>query len=232
MIRLITDFDGPIIDVSDRYYRVYHFCLEKTRQLDQPVWPLSKSEFWALKRSRTPEKEIGMISGLEPDQAQVFADLRYQTVHTKPYFEYDTVIPGAVAALEKAQYAGIDLTVMTMRRTKELEYAFQRHDLGRFFPADRCYCLEDDYVKLKDTKEKPLLMERAIRELPPANQVWMVGDTEADLISAKMHNIKVIGLLSGIRDRTQLEHHEPDFIAANLGAAVELVLQQSDWQAV
>ncbi len=225
MIRLITDFDGPIIDVSERYYRVYHFCLAQSRRDDQPLQPLSKAEFWKLKRSRTPEKQIGALSGLEPDQAQAFAKLRYQTVHTRPYFDYDSLAPGAVTALEKVQQAGIDLAVMTMRRTKELDYAFKHHDLGRFFPEDRCYCLKDDYVKSRDTEDKPILMKRAIDELPTTKHVWIVGDTEADIISAKLHGVKAIGVLCGIRDRAQLERHDPDFIATDLSEAVEVVLQ-------
>ncbi len=106
MLRLITDFDGPIIDVSERYYRVYQFCLEKTRHPDQLVRQLSKVEFWQMKRSRIPEKQIALNSGLDEAQAQEFSQLRRQTVHTEPYFEYDTLAPGAVNALLKIQQAG------------------------------------------------------------------------------------------------------------------------------
>ena len=52
MRRLITDFDGYIIDVSERYYRVYKFCLDSTRRLDQQVLQLDRPAFWQLKRSR------------------------------------------------------------------------------------------------------------------------------------------------------------------------------------
>ncbi|MFM6283034.1 MAG: HAD family hydrolase, partial [Dolichospermum sp.] len=41
MLRLITDFDGPIMDVSERYYRVYQLCLEKTRYPGQTITELS-----------------------------------------------------------------------------------------------------------------------------------------------------------------------------------------------
>jgi len=44
MLRLI-DFDGPIIDVSERYYNVYKFCLDSIRYPDQPVQQLGKAEF-------------------------------------------------------------------------------------------------------------------------------------------------------------------------------------------
>ena len=227
MLRLITDFDGPIIDVSQRYYQVYQECLESSRAPNQAVKQLSKEEFWQLKRSRVPEKQIGMMSGLDEAQAQAFAQLRRQTVHTTPYFEYDNLAPGAVAALEKVQQAGVDLAVMTMRRMRELDYAFDRHDLGRFFPKDRCYCLSNDYVKTRDIDDKPLLMERALVELPPASDTWMVGDTEADIITAKKHGVKVIGVLSGIRDRASLEVYQPDWIVKDLSEAVDLLLNSS-----
>ncbi|MEH2231769.1 MAG: HAD family hydrolase [Nostoc sp.] len=225
MLRLITDFDGPIIDVSERYYRVYQFCLDKTRRPDQVVQELPKGEFWQLKRSRVPEKQIALNSGLDEAQAQEFAQLRRQTVHTEAYFNYDTLAPGAVDALLKIQQAGIDLAVMTMRRVRELDYAFKKHDLGRFFPENRCYCLSNDYVKTRDIEDKPLLMARALKELPPATDTWMVGDTEADITAAKNYEIKVMAVESGIRDRTQLELYHPDLIVQDFSAAVDLVLK-------
>jgi phosphoglycolate phosphatase-like HAD superfamily hydrolase len=229
MLRLITDFDGPIIDVSERYYRVYQFCLEKTRRPEQTVNELPKAEFWELKRKRVPEKQIALNSGLDEAQAQEFAQLRRQTVHTQPYFEYDTLAPGAVDALLKIQQAGIDLAVMTMRRVKELDYAFKKYDLDRFFPENRCYCLSNDYVKTRDIEDKPLLMARAIEELPAAADTWMVGDTEADITAAKKHGIKAIAVECGIRDRTQLELYHPDLIVKDLSAAVYLILESKSF---
>ncbi|AFZ23366.1 putative phosphatase [Cylindrospermum stagnale PCC 7417] len=225
MLRLITDFDGPIMDVSQRYYSVYQFCLEKTRYPDQPVQQLSKAEFWQKKRSRVPEKQIALHSGLDEAQSQAFSQLRRQIVHTEPYFQYDSLIPGALAALLKIQQAGIDLAVMTMRRVWELDYAFKKYDLGQFFPENRCYCLSNDYVKTRDIEDKPLLMARALAELPTATDTWMVGDTEADITAAKNHGIKVMAVESGIRDRTQLELYQPDIIIQDLSEAVDLILK-------
>ncbi|MBP5973862.1 HAD family hydrolase [Brasilonema sp. CT11] len=230
MLRLITDFDGPIIDVSERYYRVYQFCLEEIQRPNQQVQQLGKAEFWQLKRSRVSETKIGMISGLDEAQAQEFSQLRRKTVHTEPYFHYDSLAPGAVEALLKIEQAGVDLAVMTMRRFRELDYAFNQHNLRRFFPENRCYCLSNDYVKTRDIDDKPLLMERAIRELPPATDIWMVGDTEADIISATKHNIKVIAVECGIRDRSQLQLYNPNFIAQDLSSAVDLALETTRQQ--
>ncbi len=227
MLRIITDFDGPIINVSQRYYHVYQICLEKTRRADQQVQQLSKAEFWQLKRSQVPEKRIGMISGLDGVQAQGFAQIRKEMVHTQPYFQYDTLAHGAVDTLRKIQQQGVDLAVMTMRRTRELDYAFEQYDLGKFFPENRRYCLSNDYVKTRDVEDKPLLMARALKELPSATDTWMIGDTEADIAAGKRHGIKVIAVECGIRDRAQLELYEPDFIVRDFSAAVELALESS-----
>ncbi|NJL42901.1 MAG: HAD family hydrolase [Pseudanabaena sp. SU_2_4] len=223
--RLFTDFDGPIMDVSERYFQVYGFCLAQIKLADQTVTPLSKSEFWALKRAQVPEKEIGIKSGLtEAGQAEQFAQLRRRTVHTDPYFKYDRLIDGAIAALEKAQNAGIELAVMTMRRVRELEPVLSQYDLARFFPPDRRFCLSNDYVKTGDTKDKPKLMERAIATLPQVDRQWIAGDTEADIEAGKQFGVTTIGILSGIRNETQLRMQAPDAIELHLMDAVELAI--------
>jgi len=226
MLRLITDFDGPIMDVSERYYRVYQLCLEKTRYPGQTIIELSKAEFWQLKRSHTPEIQIALKSGLDAQQGQQFSQIRKQTVHTLPYFQYDVIIPTALETLTKVQAAGVDLAVMTMRRVRELEYAFNQYNLSQFFPENRRYCLSNDYVKTRDVEDKPLLMARALAELPPAADTWMVGDTEADITAAKKHDIKIIAVESGIRDRSQLESYQPDMIVSDLKTAVDFILNQ------
>jgi phosphoglycolate phosphatase-like HAD superfamily hydrolase len=179
-----------------------------------------------MKRDRISETKIAITSGLDEQQAQEFSLLRKQTVHTQPYFEYDVPAVGAVDVLLKIQQAGVDLAVMTMRRVRELDFALKNCDLEKFFPENRRYCLENDYVKTRDIEDKPLLMQRAVKELPPATDTWMVGDTEADIAAAKAHGIKVIAVECGIRDRTQLETYYPDFIVPNFEAAVNLILEQ------
>jgi phosphoglycolate phosphatase-like HAD superfamily hydrolase len=224
--RLFTDFDGPITDVSERYFQVYQFCLKKIKLHGQSITPLSKSEFWELKRSQIPEREIAIRSGLtEPEQAANFAKLRRDTVHSQPFFEFDGLNSSAIAALETAQNAGIELAVMTMRRERELFPVLTQHDLHRFFPPERIFCLANDYIKTGDTKDKPRLMARAITTLAPAHQQWMVGDTEADIIAGKTHNVPTIGVLCGIRNQTQLKLYQPDAIARDLQAAITMIIE-------
>jgi phosphoglycolate phosphatase-like HAD superfamily hydrolase len=227
---LITDFDGPIMDLSERYYQVYQFCLSQVQVA--AIKPgaqliLSKSEFWRLKRDQTPEVEIGLLSGLDELQAGAFAQCRAQYAHTHPYFDYDSLVPGAVTALEYLHHQGVDVVVMTLRRESELNFALQQYNLEHLFEPERRFCLGDDYLKTNDVADKSRLMQQAVQHLPACEQTWMVGDTEADVLAARSQAIPVIAVLSGIRNLSRIQAHDPDWIVPDLAAAVQLILQHS-----
>jgi phosphoglycolate phosphatase-like HAD superfamily hydrolase len=226
-MRIITDFDGPIMDLSDRYYHVYQLCLDKVKQPNQPLNILTKSEFWAYKQAQVPERQVGIESGLTVAQAEVFKNLRDRHAHQLQYLSFDRVVPGSISALEKIQASGRDLLVMTLRRTCELMPAFTQYNLDRFFPPHHRYCLPDDYVKHGDIQAKTQLMATALTELKPDPDTWMIGDTEADIIAAQTYHIPVIGVLSGIRDRDRLAQHQPDKIVSNLADAVDFIFDRS-----
>ena len=223
-MRIITDFDGPIMDLADRYYHVYQLCLEQVKQPNQSIRLLTKDEFWTYKRARVPEQQVGIESGLTVAQSEVFKQIRDRTAHQLQYLSLDRVVPGAIATLEQIQSSGVELIVMTLRRTCELNAAFNQHDLARFFPPACRYCLADDYHKQGDINDKTKLMAQALAELKPEPNTWMIGDTETDIIAAQTHGIGVIGVLSGIRDLDRLEQYQPDRIVPNLAAAIEFIL--------
>lgn len=227
-MRIITDFDGPIVDLADRYYHVYQLCLERVRQPEQQLEIFTKDKFWTYKRARVPERQIGIESGLSAAQAELFKHTRDRLAHHLEYLPLDSVVPGAIPALERIQAAGIELLVMTLRRTCELNSAFAQYQLDRFFAPHLRYCLADDYRKQGDIKDKTQMMARALRDLKPELDTWMLGDTETDILAAKTHGIKVIGVLSGIRDRERLQQYQPDAIVPDLAAAVDLILERID----
>ncbi|WP_295614815.1 HAD family hydrolase [Chamaesiphon sp. GL140_3_metabinner_50] len=222
-MRIITDFDGPIMDLSDRYYHVYQLCLETVKQPHQPITIFSKAKFWAYKQAQVSEQQVGIESGLTAAQAEAFKQMRDLHAHQLQYLSFDRVVPGSIAALAKIQASGSKLLVMTLRRTCELIPAFTQYDLAQFFPPHHRYCLPDDYVKHGDVEAKTQLMATALTELKPDPDTWMIGDTEADIVAAQTYNISVIGVLSGIRNRDRLEQHQPDKIVNNLAEAVDFI---------
>lgn len=226
-LTLLTDFDGPLVDVSERYYQVYRVCLQKLQQSypDAAVTYLDKPTFWSLKRAKVAETEIGIRSGLTPEQAQMFRQCREETVHTFPYFELDRLQPGVTTVLHQLVQQPVDLYVITMRRVRELTFALQKFALESLLPFSRCYCIADDFVKTADHLDKPLLLARALATIAPTGPVWMVGDTEADIIAAQTHGIPVVAVTCGIRDEATLQGYQPDFLQPDLASAIRLIQQ-------
>ena len=215
------------MDLSERYYHVYQLCLAKVKQPNQSIRVLTKEEFWTAKQAQVPEQQIGVESGLTTTQAAVFKNLRDRHAHQIQYLSFDRVVPRSIAALAKIQSSGSELLVMTLRRTCELMPAFTQYNLDRFFPPHHRYCLPDDDIKHDDVRAKTQLMATALTVLKPDPDTWMIGDTEADIIAAQTHKIRVIGVLSGIRNRDRLEQYQPDKIVDNLATAVEFIFDRS-----
>ncbi|MCH8276159.1 MAG: hypothetical protein IIA50_01265 [Bacteroidetes bacterium] len=51
-MKIYFDLDGPILDVSERYYEVYKNSLPKGSKV------LNKKTYWNLKRAAVPEEII------------------------------------------------------------------------------------------------------------------------------------------------------------------------------
>jgi phosphoglycolate phosphatase-like HAD superfamily hydrolase len=224
-MRIFTDFDGPIADLSDRYYHVYRLCLAQTTPVeDRQIRILTKAEYWNLKRAKVSEIDVAIKSGLSPAQAQLFKQIRDRFAHHWDYIEqFDRIVPGAIDALVQIQRLDIELYTMTLRRETELDITCRQFQLDRFFPLSHRYCIQDGDLRTADIELKTELMARAITELKSCSQSWMIGDTETDILAARAHGIKSIAVLSGIRDRDRLLKYQPDFIVPNLTAAVELI---------
>lgn len=228
MMRLIADFDGVIVDLSERYYHVYRWRLEQVRESEQQLSPLDKAEFWQLKRKKASQTEIALKSGLKESQIPEFEQLRRDHAHRLENMIHDRLIDGSLSALSIAKNLGWEIMTVTMRRTSELAEAFRLNpELNEFFRGDRRFTIPDHAERNKDIDQKPLLMSETLSKLSPAKETWMVGDTEADIRAAKTHNIPVIAVLSGIRDRQLLASYQPNFIAQNLLEAVQLIQSKS-----
>ncbi|OKH13792.1 HAD family hydrolase [[Limnothrix rosea] IAM M-220] len=223
-MRLISDFDGVIIDLSERYYHVYRWSLAQIAAPEQPITPLTKAEFWQLKRTQTPRPEIGLKSGLTEAQIPKFIELRNDHAHALENMVHDKIIDGSVEALQTAKELGWEIMTVTMRRASELQKVMDLNPvLNDLIPGDRRFTKSDRAERERDIDLKPILLDETLLQLPPADIAWMVGDTEADIRSARACNIPIISVLSGIRDRQILESFKPDYIAENLLEAVQLI---------
>ena len=103
---IFCDFDGPIVDVSERYYRTYRQGLLAIRSLAESasalklaLTPLSKEQFWQMKQSRVADVEIAARSGVPAEWFERYMQQVEEIVNHPRLLRWDRLQPSAQAAL-------------------------------------------------------------------------------------------------------------------------------------
>lgn len=228
---LFCDFDGPIVDVSERYYQTYQLALADTQAaylaLDrsETIQVLSKAQFWQLKRDRVPDPEIAQQSGLAGEQIDAFLGRVHQIVNQPVLLHEDAIQPGVRWALSLLCNHGIQLMLVTLRQREQALQILHHYGLANLF--SRVYGATDHQAAYDNhAAHKTALLTEAIAEARCYGwrPGWMLGDTEADILAGQALMLPTMALTCGIRSRLYLEQFQPNLIYHNLLSATHYLL--------
>jgi phosphoglycolate phosphatase len=230
---VFCDFDGPIVDVSTRYYSTYRLALAQI-EIDFGIHnlsPLSYEAFWQLKRNRIPDLDIAARSGLCPEAIDPFLQAVSQIVNHTDLLYQDTIQPGVNWALNLLHSQGTQLVLVTLRGRDQAEEILQAAGLRHLFAGVIGTIGQPDaaFANSIDLKTK-LLQQAADKYWPPAvrdhQEAWMIGDTEADIWAGRNLGIITIALTCGIRSREYLQQQAPNLILEDLLSASHHLMRQ------
>jgi phosphoglycolate phosphatase len=242
-ITVFCDFDGPIVDVSDRYYSTYHLALTDTAEFysellasasnQNQLTVLTKAQFWQMKQERIPDREIAFQSGLDSERTDFFIQRVMEIVNSADLLDQDKIQPGVTWALGLLRAQGCRLILVTLRDQDEATRILEQHGLRELFNGiygtGNSQAAYQNYSQLK-TK----LLAKAMREhqVTPANSdSWMIGDTEADLLAGIAMEIPTIALTCGIRSEQKLTPFKPTLIKDDLLCAAHHLVGINSLQA-
>jgi phosphoglycolate phosphatase len=238
---LFCDFDGPIVDVSNRYYQTYRLGLSTVQATYQtqtaeslPLHPLTKEQFWWMKQNKIADLEIATRSGLPDALIETFMQQVSRLVNHPYLLQWDRLQPGADKAIALLKRAGIRLVLVTLRHPRQVQAFLQAHDLS--LQIDEVFGTADlQAAQVNRTEQKVELLQRAIatqiqQGYCPDN-TWMIGDTEADVVAGQTAGLNTIALTCGIRSKAYLKHFNPDQMQPNLLAAVAAINPNAALQA-
>lgn len=224
-LTIFCDFDGPIVDVSDRYYHTYQLGLAEVKAVYQqrgvtlPLSCLSKQQFWQMKQERTPDVEIALRSGLRHEQIDQFLSCVKQIVNQPHLLHQDRLQPKVQWALRLLHRQGVRLVLVTLRQQQQVSRMLRHYGLESLF--SQVWGASDDHAAyLNQAEHKTSLLKRAIADGSPEAAAWMIGDTEADVLAGQATGIPTIALTCGIRSRAYLQKFRPTQIHADLPSAV------------
>ncbi|AFZ52122.1 HAD family hydrolase [Dactylococcopsis salina] len=220
VLTVFCDFDGPLVDVSDRYYNTYQIALNQTYEHYQEdgsfLTPnvLTKEQFWQMKQERVCDQEIALRSGLQLQHIPYFVQQVRAIVNESFLLRKDKFHQGVNWALALLHCQGVRLVVVTLRCQEQVTQLLNNYGLLRLFSG--VYGTTDETIAYRNNVEcKTALLKKAIAEHGD-DRACMVGDTEADILAAQATGISAIALTCGIRSSNYLQQFQPDYIENDL----------------
>ena len=208
-MRIFLDLDGTLLDVSNRHFEVYAFTVEQFGGT-----PLSKRAYWQLKRCKTGWPQLLARSGLAPHVLSPFHDVFVERIEAPQMLAKDQLFVGTRSSLRELSSTH-SLSLVTLRRSRaNLMDQLRDLDLQRYFDE-----IEVGPARGEAYEAKLELMKR----MAAFREAIVVGDTEADIVAAKMLHVPVVAVLSGVRDREYLGALKPDFMIGGVRELPDLV---------
>ena len=230
---LFCDFDGPIVDVSDRYYSTYQLGLTDTQAIYRekgvtlPIRVLSKQQFWRMKQNRMADVRIAHWSGLKDEQVDIFMEQVKRIVDQPAMLHQDKLQTNVHSVFALLKRYRIRLVLVTLRHPTQVLQFLRENGLDK--AVEQIYGASDfEAAYLNRADHKTDLLTTAISDQQQhgfiTHDAWMIGDTEADVIAGKRLSLNTIALTCGVRSNNYLKNLHPTQIHPNLLSAVQTLL--------
>ena len=197
---LISDLDGPILDVSEKYFRVYYDLVTQIGGM-----PLSKTEYWNFKRNRVNDIQILTFSGIPERKLGEFREKRKALIETPHYSSLDTVWEEVRDHMSTSKFAGKIMLVTLRNNSSELNRQLKHLGISNWF--SNILSSSGD----ASGPDRHFVKTNLIRGfLPEVFGGWFLGDTETDLRAGRALGLKTAAVSFGIRSPELIQKERPD----------------------
>jgi phosphoglycolate phosphatase-like HAD superfamily hydrolase len=197
------DLDGPILDVSDKYYKAYAKALHEIG-----CSALDKHQYWYLKRNKSSDYDILARTSSERSINE-FKKRRNTLIEDTELLKLDFVWPQLEETYERL-FSQIPTNLVTLRTYSDKAH-WQLKQLGihSWFNGILSHPASGDRDERWKMKVN-LIKNSGILNTIDGKDSVVVGDTETDILAGKYLGFKTIAVSFGIRSREYLLPVEPD----------------------
>jgi phosphoglycolate phosphatase len=210
-MKLFFDLDGTLIDISEKYYRVYEDILAEAG-----FSTIGKKEYWNAKRQKVPEDQILAMTNAKEFYKQ-YIKKRLSLIESDYYLSDDRLQEGVIEVLKNFSIK-YQLILVTLRRsTAQLDKQLVNLKLIDYFT--------DILSSGEDLEPRWMIKYNLIREYLGCeydSSHILIGDTETDIKAGNEIGFKTIAISNGIRTKELLILSNPTFICESVGDLLNL----------
>lgn len=211
-MRIFSDLDGTILDVSRKHYTAYSRAVSTLKGR-----PLPFPEYWRMKRNGWNAQILRnskLDSRLHKDYARRFVGL----IEKRKFQAHDTLYPGARRAIDLLHAKGHKVILATARRSRlNLQWELRRLNVAATFT---------EVILVKGGASNAAMAKASAisRSLHfKRGESVVVGDTEVDIKCAEKLGVPVVAVANGQRTEEILARFHPNLIAKSFSRLPEVL---------
>jgi len=192
---VIFDLDGTLLDVWERYFTVFNSWWN--------IKGLSIQTYIKLKRELSEDILIVRSFGIDVPLSEYhrYREYKHEKLEAPEYLELDKEI------VNWDKLKKLDFIVLTIRRRAEALYQeLRRRKLD--FLIHKIFVLEPGNKLAK--------LNWVSRNYTHSDEIYVVGDSETDLLVGKIPGVKVVLVNTGLQDPAKLVEKYRNEIAAQI----------------
>ena len=190
---ILFDLDGTLIDSTDAIVSTFHHSFDVHKVKHPTDKEISSLIGYPLD---IMYKELGVSENEVWDYVATYKE-RYRKISTK---KTKLLACAKDAVINASEFA--TLGIVTTKTGKYSKVLMEYFDLMKYFEV----LIGREDVQNPKPHAEPIL--KALEVLESENkEIWMIGDTKLDLISAKNAKVNSIGVLSGYDEFDTLKEH-------------------------
>ena len=216
-MNIYFDLDGTLLDVSERFYKIYCDLLDKFN-CNQG---LSKEEYWQLKKERYPETEIVHKTCVNIN-IEYYMKLRQEVIESPKYLKYDKPFPYTLDVIKELNKNHRLIIVSLRESLDKTKKEIEKFGLKPFI--DRVLVHNENMNNKWKIKVELIRSDSNFEK----KESIIVGDTEADFLAAKGLDIPCFLVSSGIRTKEYLGTLNCGVVIANI-AELEQMFESGHW---
>ncbi len=207
---ILFDLDGTLIDSTDAIVSTFHHTFEKLdfdyNGTDEDIKILIGHPLDIM------FQELGVEQEIVWDYVDAYRE-RYRKISK----QQTELLEFAQEAIELAKTFA-RLSIVTTKTGLFSEQLLEHMNVMQYFE----HVTGREHVENPKPHPEPIHRTLDLMEIKNTCDIWMIGDTELDLIAANSAGINSVGVLSGYGTENSLKEHT-SFIAKNSLDAVKLI---------
>lgn len=207
---ILFDLDGTLIDSTEAIVSTFHHSF---KELD---FNFDGNDENIKSLIGYPLDIMYQELGVPKTKAWDFVDAykqRYRIISK----EQTSLLKNAVSAVELAS-SFARLSVVTTKTGLYSEELLEHMDIMKYFE----HVTGREHVENPKPHPEPIHRTLDLMDVKDVNDIWMVGDTELDLIAANSAGVNCVGVLCGYGKEETLKEHT-SYLVSNAYEAVKLI---------